>query len=39
VNKILLDVVKACRPVYAKVSGNFTTRGGMSSVIEAEYRR
>ena len=39
VNKILRDVVAACHPIYAKVTGNFTTRGGMSSVIEAEYRR
>lgn len=39
VNKILRDVVAACQPLYAKVTGNFTTRGGMSSVIETEYRR
>jgi 7-cyano-7-deazaguanine reductase len=38
VNKILGDVVSACRPKYAKVTGEFTTRGGMRSVIEAEYR-
>ena len=39
VNKILRDVVAACQPLYAKVTGDFTTRGGMSSVIEAEYKR
>ena len=39
VNKILRDVVAACRPLSAKVIGEFTTRGGMRSVIEAEYRR
>jgi 7-cyano-7-deazaguanine reductase len=39
VNKILRDVVGACQPLYAKVTGEFTTRGGMSSVIEAEYHR
>ena len=39
VNKILRDVVAACQPSYAKVTGEFTTRGGMRSVIEAEYRR
>ena len=38
VNKILRDVVSACQPKYAKVTGEFTTRGGMRSVIEAEYR-
>ena len=39
VNKILRDVVAACQPLYAKVTGEFTTRGGMRSVVEAEYRR
>ena len=37
VNRILRDVVKACEPVSAKVTGEFSTRGGMRSVIEAEY--
>jgi 7-cyano-7-deazaguanine reductase len=39
VNRILKDIVKACQPIQAKVTGEFTTRGGMSSVIEAEYKR
>lgn len=39
VNKILQDVVTACKPISAKVTGQFTTRGGMRSVIEAQYRR
>ena len=39
VNKILRDVVAACGPLYVKVTGNFTTRGGMQSVIEAEHKR
>src|SRR5581483_7309211 len=37
VNRILQDVVAACRPVWAKVSGEFTARGGLRSVIEAKY--
>jgi 7-cyano-7-deazaguanine reductase len=37
VNRILLDIVKACNPVFLKVTGEFSTRGGMRSVIEAEY--
>jgi 7-cyano-7-deazaguanine reductase len=37
INRILRDVVKACQPVSAKVTGEFSTRGGMRSVIEAEY--
>jgi 7-cyano-7-deazaguanine reductase len=39
VNKILADIVAACDPEYAKVTGEFTTRGGMRSVIEAEHGR
>jgi 7-cyano-7-deazaguanine reductase len=37
VNRILRDIVKACLPAYIKVTGDFSTRGGMRSVIEAEY--
>ncbi|PJA78535.1 MAG: NADPH-dependent 7-cyano-7-deazaguanine reductase QueF, partial [Nitrospirae bacterium CG_4_9_14_3_um_filter_51_5] len=29
VNKILADFVKACRPVSASVTGEFTARGGL----------
>lgn len=37
VNRILHDVVKAGRPVWVKVTGTFTARGGLSSKIEAKY--
>jgi 7-cyano-7-deazaguanine reductase len=37
VNRILQDVVSACRPVWAKVTGEFTARGGLSSTIQAKY--
>ena len=37
VNRILQDVVKACRPVRAKVTGTFAARGGLRSVIESSY--
>ncbi len=37
VNRILEDVVAACRPVRAVVTGEFTARGGLSSTIEATY--
>ena len=37
VNRILQDIVKACRPVWAKVTGTFTARGGLSSKIEAKF--
>lgn len=37
VNRILRDVVKACQPVSVRVTGEFSSRGGMRSVIDAEY--
>jgi len=37
VNRILADVVKACRPVSATVTGDFTARGGLHSTIQADY--
>ncbi len=36
-NKILDDLVKVCKPRYMFVTAEFTTRGGISSIIEAEY--
>lgn len=39
VNRILHDVVRACRPVWAHVSGEFNPRGGIKSVVEAHYPR
>jgi 7-cyano-7-deazaguanine reductase len=37
VNRILRDIVRACQPLSMKVTGEFTARGGMKSVIEAEF--
>src|SRR5438045_2450118 len=37
VNRILRDILKASQPVSLKITGEFSTRGGMRSVIEAEY--
>ena len=39
VNRILNDLVKVCRPVWATVTGEFNMRGGMKSKIEARYQR
>lgn len=39
VNKVLRDVVGACQPLSAKVTGEFSSRGGLRSIIETEYRR
>jgi 7-cyano-7-deazaguanine reductase len=37
VNRILRDIVKICQPLSANVTGEFNTRGGMKSIIEAEF--
>jgi 7-cyano-7-deazaguanine reductase len=39
VNRILDDVTRACRPKWAVVRGEFSTRGGMRTAIEARYPR
>jgi 7-cyano-7-deazaguanine reductase len=39
VNRVLADIVQACRPVRAVVTGAFNPRGGIRSVIEARYPR
>jgi 7-cyano-7-deazaguanine reductase len=39
VNRILEDVVRACRPVRAAVTGEVNPRGGIKSVVEARFPR
>ena len=39
VNRILRDLVDACKPVSMRVRGEFTPRGGIRSTIEAKYSR
>jgi 7-cyano-7-deazaguanine reductase len=39
VNRVLLDVVKAANPIWAKVVGDFSARGGLSTVVTAEWTR
>jgi 7-cyano-7-deazaguanine reductase len=39
VNRILRDLVDACKPVSMSVRGEFTPRGGIQSRIEARYVR
>lgn len=36
-NMILDDLVKVCKPRFMNVTAEFNVRGGISSVIEAEY--
>ncbi|MEZ5351684.1 MAG: preQ(1) synthase [Bryobacteraceae bacterium] len=39
VNRMLGDIVAACKPVSATVVGEFTPRGGVYSKIKATYER
>lgn len=39
VNRVLRDVVKACKPVRASVTGVFNARGGMSASVVATYTK
>jgi len=39
VNRILQDVVRTCRPKWAVLRGEFSTRGGMRTTVEARYPR
>jgi len=39
VNKILDDLIQACRPKRMTVVGDFNVRGGIHTVVTAEYRR
>jgi 7-cyano-7-deazaguanine reductase len=37
VNRILRDCVEACRPKRMSIAGRFSSRGGISSTVEALY--
>ncbi|MGE4358208.1 MAG: preQ(1) synthase [Candidatus Omnitrophota bacterium] len=37
VNRILRDLVNACKPKWCIVKGEFNIRGGMRSIVEARY--
>ncbi len=39
VNRFLQDVVKACNPISATVTGEFTPRGGVYSKITASWEK
>jgi len=38
VNRILKDVVAACKPKWCVVTGEFSARGGMKTTVTARYR-
>lgn len=39
VNRVLEDVVRAAKPVRATVTGDFSPRGGLSTVVTATWNR
>ncbi len=39
VNRILDDAARACRPKWMTVRGEFSTRGGMRTAVEARFPR
>ena len=39
VNRVLADIVKACKPISATVEGDFAARGGISTRVVASYQR
>ena len=36
-NRVLDDLVKSCKPKWMKVKGIFNVRGGITTMVEAEY--
>ena len=38
-NKILDDIISACKPRYVKVIGDFNKRGGIKTIVQAEYKK
>ena len=38
-NKILDDLVEACRPIRAEVVGDFNVRGGLKTLVKATYAK
>ena len=39
VNKFLDDLVKACKPRWMEITGEFNSRGGIKTTVKAEYRK
>jgi 7-cyano-7-deazaguanine reductase len=37
VNKMMDDFVKACRPRWARITGRFNPRGGITTTVSREY--
>lgn len=39
VNRMLRDIVAAARPVWCRVTGEFTPRGGLTTTVDAHWPR
>ena len=39
VNKITEDIIKHINPIFLKVFGDFSVRGGIKTTVEREYTR
>jgi 7-cyano-7-deazaguanine reductase len=39
VNRMLEDIVASARPVWCRVTGDFTPRGGLTTTVEAQWPR
>lgn len=39
VNKILEDFINACCPKWVQVTGEFNIRGGIKTIVKAEYKK
>jgi len=39
INKIMEDFVTACKPRWARVTGEFNPRGGIKTTVTREYKR
>ncbi|MEW6076086.1 MAG: preQ(1) synthase [Candidatus Omnitrophota bacterium] len=39
VNKMLDDLVAACKPRWMRITGKFNPRGGIATTVNAEYRK
>ena len=38
-NRVLEDLVRACRPKWARIRAEFNIRGGIKTTVESEYHR
>lgn len=39
VNKLVDDFVKACKPLWVEIVGEFNARGGIKTIVSAKYKK